>query len=204
MPYGAGRSGLEFLPDALLASQVGTWETDFGTDLTKTNAVTAEIFGLDPLQAAVGLPLEAFTKSIHPADREGFDTNIARVCEHGGLLVVEYRVRSRYKGERWVLARGHYHRDATTGITTGTGIVVDITDCRKGMAHSEGAIFLLKNTAGDPLDEIASQVIQIRRTVDDFHIYDKQPLRVAVDSLLWAVGRAIAQRQQRNDSSTFG
>lgn len=204
MPYGADRSAMGFLSEALLASQVGTWETDFGTDRTVANAVTAELFDVDPMQAAAGLPLEAYTRAIHPADRIGFDTNISRVSKCGGLLVVEYRVRSGLKGERWLLARGYYRHDSSTGNTVGNGIVVDITDCRRGEPNQASTIFLYTNEAEDSLDRIATQAIQIRRDVEEIPDRESKPLRMAVESLLWTVGRALAKRNRANDTSTFG
>lgn len=203
MPYGADRSALGFLPEALLASQVGTWETDFGNDRTVANAVTAELFDVDPVQAAAGLPLKAYTKAIHPADRKDFDTNISRVSEYGGLLVVEYRVQSKFKGERWLLARGHYRRDASTGNTVGNGIVVDITDCRRGEQHQASTIFLMTNEAEEPLDRIATQAIQMRRDVEEISDRQRKPLQMAVEALLWAVGRALAKRSRADEPSTF-
>lgn len=81
MPHRLRRHWPSFLPDALIASQVGIWETDFGNDRTVADSTAAALFGLDPMQAAMGLPLAAYVQSIFPADREDFSTNINRVCE---------------------------------------------------------------------------------------------------------------------------
>ncbi|TNC08748.1 hypothetical protein FF100_28300 [Methylobacterium terricola] len=69
MPNQVTRSVLAFVPDALTASQVGTWETDSITDLTLSDAATATLFGIDPDRAAEGEPLATYTRAIHPEDR---------------------------------------------------------------------------------------------------------------------------------------
>lgn len=194
MPDRLRRYWLECLPDALAASQIGVWETDFGNDSTIADATTAALFGLDPMQAARGLPLAANAQAILPADREDFSTNINRVCEHGGLLVVEYRVCSAENGVRWVLARGHCKRSDRTGDVVGQGIIVDITEVKQNGQSEDRARFVLPNEDDDPLDRLATCALQARRAVDEAAEHVKPRLRPAVDALLWAVGRALARR----------
>ena len=195
MPHQSRRYWLGFLPDALTASQVGIWETDFGSDRTVADATTAALFGLDPMQAAIGLPLAAYAEAIFPADREAFFTNIGRVCEHGGSFVVEYRVCSAASGVRWVLARGHYERDDNTGNVIGRGIVVDITESKLNWQADNHAFFVLQKNE-TPLDRLATCALQARHAVDEVAGHDRTALRVAADALLWAVGRAIAKRSR--------
>lgn len=196
MPYDTKRYWLGFLPDALIASQVGIWETDFANDRTVADSITAALFGLDPVQAAIGLPLAAYTKAILPADQDEFFANIDRVCEHGGLFVVEYRVRSAERGVRWVLARGHYKRNPQTGKVLGRGIVVDITEGKLNGQLEDRALFVLPNKNEAPLDQIATYALQARRAVDDVAGHEEPALRSAIDGLLWAVGRALAKRSR--------
>ncbi|AMB48220.1 MULTISPECIES: PAS domain-containing protein [Methylobacteriaceae] len=196
MPYDTKRYWLGFLPDALIASQVGIWETDFANDRTVADSITAALFGLDPVQAAIGLPLAAYTKAILPADQNEFFANIDRVCEHGGLFVVEYRVRSADRGVRWVLARGHYKRNPRTGKVLGRGIVVDITEGKLNGQVEDRALFVSPNKNEAPLDQIATYALKARRAVDDVAGHEKTALRSAIDGLLWAVGRALAKRSR--------
>ena len=194
MPYGASRYWLEFLPDALTASQVGIWETDFENDRTVADATTAALFGLDPAQAARGLPLAAYVQAIFPPDREEFATNINRVCEHGGLLVAEYRVRSLANGVRWLLARGNYKRDDNTGEVIGRGIVVDISEIKQNSQAEDCALFVLPRKDEHPLDRLATYALQARRVIDETAEHERPALQQAVETLLWAVGRALAKR----------
>lgn len=194
MPHRLGRYWPGFLPDALIASQVGIWETDFGNDRTVADASTAALFGLDPVQAAMGLPLAAYVQSIFPADREEFSANINRVCEHGGLFVVEYRVRPPAGGVRWLLERGQYKRDEQSGAVIGRGIVVDITESKLNGQAEDRELFVLPMEEDAPLDRLATYALQARWAVDETAEHEKPSLRPAVDALLWAVGRALAKR----------
>lgn len=119
MPFDTRRYWMGSLPDALIASQVGIWETDLGNDRTVADAVTAALFNLDSMQAALGLPLAAYVEAILPADREAFFTSLDRVSEQGGVFVGEYRVSSGARGLQWILARGHFERDEQTGEVVG-------------------------------------------------------------------------------------
>lgn len=162
MPYHSRQFWLDFLPDALIASQVGIWETDFENDRTVADATTAALFGVDPVQAALGLPLAAYAEAIFPADQAAFFSNINRVCEQGGLFVVEYRVRSAVNGVRWVLARGHYQRDERTGGVLGRGIVVDITESKRSGQADDRRFLVLQERDETPLDRIATCALQAR------------------------------------------
>ncbi|ACB79370.1 PAS fold-3 domain protein [Methylorubrum populi BJ001] len=181
------------LPDALIASQVGIWETDLGNDRTVADAVTAALFNLDSMQAALGLPLAAYVEAILPADREAFFTSLDRVSEQGGVFVGEYRVSSGARGLQWILARGHFERDEQTGEVVGRGIVVNTTESKPNWPVEDRTFFALHKNE-PPLERLATYALQARRVVDDVGEHERSALRLAVDSLLWAVGRAIARQ----------
>ena len=193
MPFDTHRYWMGSLPDALIASQVGIWETDLSNDRTVADAVTAALFNLDSMQAALGLPLAAYVEAILPADREAFFTSLDRVSEHGGVFVGEYRVCSCARGVQWVLARGHFERDDQTGEVIGRGIVVNTTESKLNWPVEDRTFFVLHKNE-PPLERLATYALQARRAVDDVAEHEKPALRLAVDSLLWAVGRAIAGR----------
>lgn len=193
MPYDTGRYWLGSLPDTSIASQVGTWETDLRNDRTVADPIAAGLFNLDPWQAAIGLPLADYAEAILPADRDEFFTNIDRVSEHGGLFVGEYRVCSEASGVRWVLARGYYERDDSTGDVVGRGIVVNTTESKLRRPVGDRAFFILHRNE-PPLERLASCALQARRTIDEVGEHERPALRPAVDALLWAVGRVLAKR----------
>lgn len=186
---------LAFVPDALSASQVGVWETDFQSDLTFGDATLAALFGVDPLDAANGLPLADYIRKVSLEDREMLFDRLNQVRLSGGMFVVEYRTHPTPDDVRWVLARGRYERDPRTGAMMGRGIVIDITDSKLNGQMSDRAIFVMPDRDEGALDRIASLAIMARREIDELGERESSPLRKAIDTLLWAVGRALAAAQ---------
>lgn len=194
MPNQITRSVLAFVPGALTASQVGTWETSFANNCTFSDATTAALFGVDPNLAAKGLPFSTYVRSIHPDDRAAFNDKIGRVREHGGLYVVEYRTVPTPGDLRWVLARGRYERDEHTGEVTGRGIVIDITESKLDGRTEDRAFFIMEEDAEPPLDRAAACAIQARQAIDEVDGPEGLGLRRSVDALLLALGRTLAYR----------
>ena len=194
-----------FVPDALSASQVGVWETDFQNDLTFGDATLAALFGVDPLDAANGLPLADYIRNVLLEDREMLFHRLNQVRLAGGMFVVEYRTHPTPDDVRWVLAWGRYEREPRTGAMMGRGIVIDITDSKLDGQMSDRAIIVMPDRYEGALDRIASLAITVRREIDELGESESSPLRKAIDTLLWAVGRALAAAQtaQGNRKSRF-
>lgn len=203
MPTPITRSVLAFVPNALTASQVGTWETDPYTDNTLSDAATAALFGVDPDQAALGLPLATYARAVYPDDRDALYDTLMRVREHGGLFVIEYRTLPNPADLRWVLARGRYERDEKTGVMIGRGIVIDITDSKLDGRAEDRAFFLMEDDNETPLDRAAALTIQTRHAIDEVSGAEGLGLRRLVDALLLALGRALARRTGIPDAKQF-
>lgn len=186
-----------FVPAALAASQVGTWETNSRADRTITDATTAALFGVDPARAANGLPLAAYARAIHPEDVLAFSHKLDDVRTHGGLFVVEYRTCPHPGLTHWVLARGRYERDGWTGEMIGRGIVIDISESKLDGQGEDRALFVKPDVDASPLDRAADHVIEARRAIDAVGGSEWPALRKAVDDLLWTVGRALARQAHR-------
>lgn len=191
----ASQPMLSFVPDALSASQVGVWETDFAKDRTRGDATLAALFGVDPLQAAEGLPLAHYVRNVVAEDRAMLYDKLNDVREVGGLFVIEYRTRPSPNTVRWVLARGRYERSEGTGAMTGRGIVIDITESKLDGQMEDRALFFAPNENVPSLDQVAVLALQARQEIDELGEQEGSPLRRAVDAFLMAVGRAIAQGQ---------
>ncbi len=194
MPKQITRSVLAFVPGALNASQVGTWETSFATNRTFSDAATAALYGVDADRAAKGLPFSTYARSVHPDDRAAFNHKIGRLREHGGLYVVEYRTVPAPGDLRWVLVRGRYERDEHTGEMTGRGIVIDITESKHDGRTEDRAFFMTEEDAETPLDRAATCAIQARQAIEEVDGPEGLGLRQSVDALLLALGRALARR----------
>lgn len=195
MPQPASQSVLPFVPDALTASSVGVWETDFENDRTRGDAILAAIFGVDPDEAATGLPLDQYVRKVLPEDQTALGERLRQVRSTGGMFVIEYRTCPTPNNIRWVLARGRYERDATTGAVTGRGILIDITDSKIDGQVEDRAMFFASDREGPSLDHVAALTLEARQEIDGLGEKEGSPLRSAVDALLWAVGRAIGAAQ---------
>jgi hypothetical protein len=186
---------LAFVPSALIASQVGTWESDLTSDRTVADAKTASLFGVDPDAATLGLPLVSYTQNIHPDDRAKFERKLGGIRDHGGLFVIEYRTCPTPLDFRWVLVRGRYERDPRTGHVIGRGIVIDITDS-KGDGRVEDRAFFVRHAPGEAsLEQVAHLALEVRNEIDELGEKEDSPMRKAVDALLWVVGRSLVQRR---------
>ena len=186
---------LPFVPEALSASQVGVWETDFDNDRTRVDAALAALFGVDPHEAAVGLPLARYVQAVVPEDRAALDEKLNQVRQFGGMYVIEFRTQPKPTDLRWVLARGRYERDQTTGVMTGRGIIIDITESKMDGQVEDRALFFAPDSDGPSLDHVAALTLEARQEIDALGEKEGSHLRNAVDALLWAVGRAIIAAQ---------
>ena len=188
------RPVLAFVPTALLASQVGTWESNVTTDRTVADATTAFLFGVDEGEASRGLPLLCYTRNIHPDDQAEFRQKLGMVRDRGGLFVIEYRTCPAPMDVRWVLARGRYERDPLTGQMVGRGIVIDITESKSDGRVEDRAFFVASDRGQPSLEHIAELTLKARGEIDELGEQETSPLRRAVDALLWIIGRTLAQR----------
>jgi len=119
------------LEGALAAGFVGTWLWDIPRDVLKADALLAQLFGLDPEQAAAGLPLTVYVAMIHPDDRPRVERLIAAAIATGQPYEAEYRVTGGDNRLRWVVARGHVTYDADGTPLTFPGALADITERKR-------------------------------------------------------------------------
>lgn len=188
---------LSFVPEALNASQVGVWETDLKSGRTRVDAAIAAWFGVDPIAAARGLPTAHFVHAVLPEDRTALHDKLHQVRTFGGLYVFEFRTQPSPHEVRWLLARGRYERDETTGAMTGRGIIIDITESKLDGQVEDRALFYATGKGGPSLNHVAVLALEARQEIDDLGEKEGSPLRNAIDALLWAVGRAITAGTNR-------
>ncbi len=113
------------------AGGIGTWDWDVATDKVITSRQFAEMYGLDPEQAAHGVPLSEYVKGIHPEDRAEVARLIEEAVRNGGDYRAEYRICGSAGEWRWVIARGRSLLDEQGRPTRFSGVTFDITDRRK-------------------------------------------------------------------------
>lgn len=196
MPYTLLQSIPAFVPEALASSQVGVWYTDFDKNKAVCDATTAAIFGVDAIDAASGINISHFVRAIHPHDRAMYEVRTKRMRENGGLYVVEYRTVPRPGEVRWILVRGRYERDPSSGNIFGRGIVIDVTDSKLDGMIEDKVCFLAPDAPEtmSPLDRTADHMLRAREAADDYTGRDAPALRRTINAVLWVVGRLLARQ----------
>lgn len=176
---------------SLAPTSIGVWETDFEADRTRGDAGMARLFGWSEAEAAEGVPIARLLSAFHPDDLKQDQVRRRRVREEGGVFVWEHRVVPAPGVVRWVLARGHYRRDAN-GRMFGRGIVIDVTDSRSD-GHTDGpARFLTAPEAlGSPLEGMAERALEIWELARHLDAEAAKRLQPLINDLLQELGRQI-------------
>jgi PAS domain S-box-containing protein len=102
---------------------VGVWTYDVATNRFFCDAAIAELYGLDPEEAAAGTGPETFFSNVHPDDRPRVGALLADNQDRGGDLELQYRIRHPDGTIRWVLSRRHTFVENGRAVRrTGVGI----------------------------------------------------------------------------------
>lgn len=116
------------LDEALSSGLIGTWLWNIAEDNVTGDKYMAAMFGVSEDQAAKGLPLDTFTKTIHPDDRPRLQKEIAHSLKKGETFNTEYRTLRQDGSIRWLLARGRVEPDASGKPVHFPGVLIDITE----------------------------------------------------------------------------
>jgi PAS domain-containing protein len=104
----------------------GVWDWDISNDRAYLDAGSAAFFGVDPDEAARGLPNMHYLSAVHPDDIGMVNAAIAKSMRHGGLFEMECRLITNDR-ITWVYARGHCTLDRSGRPVRLPGAIVDIT-----------------------------------------------------------------------------
>lgn len=125
------RDSMDFTRLALSAvGGVGVWTFDVATDSFTCDANVAELYDIDPIQGAKGIPRADFLANVHEDDRAKLRATMAGGLIDPGDLELEYRIVHRDGSVRWVLSRGHTYFDDGGRPARRTGVGVDMTSQR--------------------------------------------------------------------------
>ncbi len=113
------------------ANGVGIWDWDVVEDRFHAGGKFAAFYGLDPDQAAIGIPLSEVTRNIHPDDLPRIEKAIAHTLKQGGEYSEEYRLVQADGTIRWVIAQGHVLLSSTGEAIRFPGVATDITDRKR-------------------------------------------------------------------------
>ena len=140
----------ERLSFAMQASAaVGWWDWDVAADKVYASESFAKLYGVDPEEAAAGIPITAFMAAVHPDDRERFEAVVAALIASGGEFAEEYRLIQPDGAIRWIYARGRCYLDEHGRALRFPGVAVDITEPRRSEQRQAALVEL-----GDRLREL--------------------------------------------------
>jgi PAS domain S-box-containing protein len=109
---------------------VGVWTADLRAGRYVADAGIAELYGLDPVRAAAGIPTGEFLGNVHPDDMPALRAEIERSLTSGRDMALEYRLCHPGGAVRWVLSRWHTHLDAHGQPLRRTGVGIETTSQR--------------------------------------------------------------------------
>lgn len=106
---------------------VGVWTYEVENDCFYCDVGIADVYGVDPVQGAVGIKRTDFLANVHPDDLAALRSTMSSGLVHSGDLELEYRIQHPDGSTRWVLSRGHTYFDADGVPLRRTGVGVDMT-----------------------------------------------------------------------------
>ncbi|MDN4036344.1 PAS domain-containing protein [Massilia sp. YIM B02443] len=109
---------------------VGAWTLDLHTGRYVCDAAIAELYGVDPVRGAGGVPVEEFLANVHPDDLPQLRVEIARSMTSGKDMAYEYRLRHPGGAIRWVLSRWRTQLDEHGLPARRSGIGIETTGQR--------------------------------------------------------------------------
>lgn len=135
------------------SSLVGTWDWNLHDDLVVADDQFAEMFGIEPLYAGLGVPLRRFFEVIHPDDLPGVKAEIKRAVRTADEFRCECRVRTGNGDERWIVASGLPRRDGSGQVYRFPGVAIDVTEQHR-VAHALAESQLRFQTLADVMPQI--------------------------------------------------
>ena len=96
---------------ALAAGSIGTWSWDVPGNRLMADEKFARLFGIEPGEAAQGLPYQIYMNAIHPHDRAYIEHLIANMVQGQGVYEAEHRVIDANAKIHWVVSRGKAEYD---------------------------------------------------------------------------------------------
>lgn len=175
------------------AGLIGTWNTDVPTQLSVLDEGAAALLAGNAGLAGQPLPLEIALRRTHPDDRDWVFTHIRRKRSTGGPFAAEFRVETTTKDVRWVLTLGSLAPDHD-GMMRGRGCYIDTTGVHRQILRQSRRSHTTKR---EDLDRDDPLIIASDRSIEahaEIVRTGNSALRQASETVLWLLGRAIAQR----------
>lgn len=181
------------LEDALSFGKVGSWLWDVERDVVVVGRTLADMFGVDPDEAAIGLPTHDYFAFIHPDDRKRVLTETNKAIRSGTGFESEYRIISQAGRMHWVLARGHLEIGKGGQTARFSGVVVDMTERHNFERQIEEARIRdeLIRRESSLLQKRNKELETLSRTKDEFVALASHQLRTPATAVKQYLGMVL-------------
>ncbi|MBK4737566.1 PAS domain S-box protein [Noviherbaspirillum pedocola] len=119
------------LEATLNAAEVATWIYDIPANRVIADRNLQTLFGVSTAAADGGVPLEAFTRAIHPDDLAEVNRRLDEAIRSGSSYEAAYRVRRADGAWRHVIARGRAEYATDGRALRLPGVVLDVSEQRR-------------------------------------------------------------------------
>jgi len=148
-----------------IAGAAGAWEWDIAGGVLVADVRFANLYGLDPVAAARGLPTSAFFAPVHADDRLRLKIAVAGALHGAEVFTRDYRV-TRDGAVHWVSARGRTYLDAEDRPVRFSGVLADITDQKRVeerllVAQTAGGVGSFEYLSGYGTAEVSEQFCRL-------------------------------------------
>ena len=186
------RQSREYLAVALEAAKAGSWHMDYRAGRTYWSAEYYRLFGLNPKRVkptfAVWLAL------IHPADRGRVEEEAQGVLKRKQTdFHLEFRVKLRRGGVRWIADTGHVTYDAQGRPLRAAGINMDITERKRSEALLQRLNATLEQRVAERTEELSDAHDRLRAITDS-----------ALIGILTLDGRGVVETLNPAAAAMFG
>lgn len=144
---------------------IGTWDWNVPDNVVTADDKFAAMFGVDPLRAGLGLPIEDFFAAIHPEDAPRVRQQIDAALRDGSPFRSEYRIASPDGTIHWIIASGQPRLSPEGEAIRLPGVIVEVTEQRRiseALAESE----MLFRTLADTMPQMVWSTLP-----DGYHDY---------------------------------
>uniref|UniRef100_B0T3W1 histidine kinase n=1 Tax=Caulobacter sp. (strain K31) TaxID=366602 RepID=B0T3W1_CAUSK len=148
-----------------IAGAAGAWEWDIAAGTLVADVRFANLYGLDPVAAAKGLPTSTFFAPVHPDDRLRLKIAVSGALHGAEVFARDYRV-MRDGVVHWVSARGRTYLDAQDQPVRFSGVLADITDQKRVeeqllMAQTAGGVGSFEYLSGYGTADVSEQFCRL-------------------------------------------
>lgn len=106
-------------------AHVGIWEWNLQNNLCYWSPELARMYGVEPGR---GYRYDEWRGMVEPEDLALIESQMESKVLSGEAFELEFRIRPRHGGVRWIYCKGSAHRDETGNISRLSGINLDVTE----------------------------------------------------------------------------